>query len=92
MLSSRCLPMKKVMKKMKKGLHPQSTMVRVMMTDGSTYRIRSFVPCEKDLWKLDQDNRSHPYWFAPFSAHRKQMDWQERGQRAKFNKRFQIQK
>lgn len=71
---------------MKKAIHPKPYFTRVMMTDGSTYVIRSTRNQDSLFWKLDQDSKSHSFWFGPSSS--KNIEWQDRGQRAKFKKRF----
>ena len=47
---------------MKKDIHPDYHMVKVVMTDGSEYMTRSTWGAEGDTLTLDIDPRTHPAW------------------------------
>lgn len=47
---------------MKKDLHPDYHMVKVVMTDGTEYMTRSTFGKEGDTITLDIDPSSHPAW------------------------------
>lgn len=67
---------------MKKDIHPNYHTITVEMTDGSTFETRSTYGAEGDTLKLDIDPKSHPAWTG--GAQR----ILDKGQVAKFNKRF----
>lgn len=67
---------------MKKDLHPDYHTITVEMTDGSTFETRSTYGAEGDVLKLDIDPKSHPAWTG---GTQRVLD---KGQVAKFNKRF----
>jgi len=47
---------------MKKSIHPQYHMIKVVMTDGTEYMTRSTWGKEGDTLTLDIDSKSHPAW------------------------------
>ena len=47
---------------MKKDLHPDYHMIKVVMTDGTEYMTRSTYGKEGDTLVLDIDSSSHPVW------------------------------
>jgi large subunit ribosomal protein L31 len=47
---------------MKKELHPDYHMIKVVMTDGSEYETRSTYGEEGQTLQLDIDPRTHPAW------------------------------
>jgi len=49
-------------KTMKKDLHPDYHMIKVVMNDGSTYETRSTWGSEGDTMTLDIDPTTHPAW------------------------------
>ncbi|MFM9828766.1 MAG: 50S ribosomal protein L31 [Sphingomonas sp.] len=68
---------------MKKNTHPEYHMIKVQMTDGSTYETRSTWGKEGDLMTLEIDPLAHPAWTGGNS---RLLD--AGGQVARFNKRF----
>jgi len=48
--------------KMKKDLHPDYHMIKVVMTDGTEYQTRSTWGSEGDTMQLDIDPKTHPAW------------------------------
>jgi large subunit ribosomal protein L31 len=69
--------------KMKTGAHPNYHMIKVQMTDGTTYETRSTWGKEGDTLHLEIDPTSHPAWTG---GNRSMLD--AGGQVARFNKRF----
>ncbi len=47
---------------MKKDLHPDYHMIKVVMTDGTEYQTRSTWGSEGDTMQLDIDPKTHPAW------------------------------
>lgn len=47
---------------MKKDLHPEYHMIKVVMTDGTEFTTRSTYGSEGDTLNLDIDPTSHPAW------------------------------
>ena len=47
---------------MKKNLHPDYHMIKVVMTDGTEYMTRSTYGKEGDTLVLDIDSSNHPVW------------------------------
>ncbi len=47
---------------MKKDIHPDYHMIKVVMTDGTEYETRSTYGKEGDTLTLDIDASSHPAW------------------------------
>ena len=47
---------------MKKSIHPEYHMIKVVMTDGTEYMTRSTWGKEGDTLTLDIDSKSHPAW------------------------------
>ncbi|MET1112509.1 MAG: 50S ribosomal protein L31 [Allosphingosinicella sp.] len=68
---------------MKNGAHPDYHMIKVQMTDGTTFDTRSTWGKEGDTLTLDIDPKVHPAWTG---GHGKMVD--SGGQVARFNKRF----
>ncbi len=68
---------------MKKDIHPDYHMIKVAMTNGTTYETRSTWGSEGDTLTLDIDPSSHPAWTG---GSQKLVD--AGGQVARFNKRF----
>jgi large subunit ribosomal protein L31 len=73
----------KEIKDMKNGAHPDYHMIKVQMTDGTTFDTRSTWGKEGDTLTLDIDPKVHPAWTG---GHGKMVD--SGGQVARFNKRF----
>ncbi len=69
---------------MKKDIHPEYHEINVVMTDGTEYKTRSTWSSPGDTMRLEVDPLTHPAWTG---EHR--LLTSERGQVAKFNKRFQ---
>jgi large subunit ribosomal protein L31 len=67
---------------MKQGIHPDYHVIKVQMTDGTTYETRSTWGAEGDTLQLDIDPTVHPAW----TGGKQQIS--EGGQVARFNKRF----
>jgi large subunit ribosomal protein L31 len=67
---------------MKKDIHPDYHMIKVVMTDGTEYETRSTMGKEGDFLRLDIDPKSHPAW----TGQHRILD--AGGQVARFNKRF----
>lgn len=68
---------------MKKDVHPDYHMIKVVMTDGTKYDTRSTYGEPGSELKLDIDPTTHPAWTG---GNQKLMD--SGGQVARFNKRF----
>lgn len=68
---------------MKQGIHPDYHMIKVVMTDGTTYDTRSTWGAEGDTLQLDIDPTSHPAWTGQAS---RLLD--QGGQVARFKSRF----
>lgn len=68
---------------MKKDTHPDYHMIKVVMTDGTTYDTRSTYGEPGGELKLDIDPTTHPAWTG---GNQKLLD--SGGQVARFNKRF----
>jgi large subunit ribosomal protein L31 len=47
---------------MKKDGHPDYHMIKVVMTDGTSFETRSTYGAEGDTLTLDVDPKSHPAW------------------------------
>ena len=47
---------------MKKYAHPDYHVIKVTMTDGTTYQTRSPYGKEGDCLQLDIDSKTHPAW------------------------------
>lgn len=47
---------------MKKDAHPDYHMIKIVMTDGTSFETRSTYGKEGDTLTLDVDPRSHPAW------------------------------
>lgn len=67
---------------MKQDIHPDYHMIKVAMTDGSTFETRSTWGNEGDTLQLDIDPKTHPAWTGG------QRVMEKGGQVARFNKRF----
>ena len=67
---------------MKKDIHPDYHMIKVIMTDGTEYETRSTMGKEGHVIRLDIDPKSHPAW----TGQHRIVD--SGGQVARFNKRF----
>jgi large subunit ribosomal protein L31 len=67
---------------MKADTHPDSHMITVQMTDGTTFQTRSTWGSEGDTLVLDIDPTSHPAWTGG------KAQIQDGGRVAQFNKRF----
>lgn len=67
---------------MKKDIHPDYHMIKVVMTDGTEFETRSTWGKEGDTLQLDVDPKTHPAWTG---VHRL-LD--SGGQLAKFKDRF----
>jgi large subunit ribosomal protein L31 len=76
-------PKSRKIKKMKSDTHPDYHMIKVQMTDGSTFETRSTWGKEGDTLQLDIDPTAHPAWTG---GNQKLLD--TGGQVARFNKRF----
>lgn len=68
---------------MKKDTHPDYHMIKVVMTDGTSYDTRSTYGKPDGELKLDIDPSTHPAWTG---GNQKLLD--AGGQVARFNKRF----
>jgi large subunit ribosomal protein L31 len=68
---------------MKSDTHPKYHMIKVQMTDGTTFETRSTWGKEGDTMTLDIDPKVHPAWTGGNS---RMLD--TGGQVARFNKRF----
>jgi large subunit ribosomal protein L31 len=68
---------------MKPEIHPDYHEITVQMTDGTSYVTRSTWGNEGDVLRLEIDPSSHPAWTG---GPQKLL---ERGQLARFNKRFE---
>ena len=68
---------------MKSDIHPDYHMIKVQMTDGSTFETRSTWGTEGDTMTLDIDPTSHPAWTGGRGS---MLD--VGGRVAQFNKRF----
>lgn len=67
---------------MKKGIHPDYHMIKVVMTDGSTFETRSTYGEAGGTLSLDIDPLSHPAWTGgPAKV-------ADKGQVSKFQQRF----
>src|SRR5690606_13812970 len=67
---------------MKADTHPDYHMIKVQMTDGTVFEIRSTWGKEGDTLHLDIDPTSHPAWTGG------QRQIEQGGRVAQFNKRF----
>ena len=47
---------------MKKNIHPDYHMIKVVMTNGTEYMTRSTWGSERDTMNLDIDPTAHPAW------------------------------
>jgi len=68
---------------MKKDIHPDYHMIKVVMTDGTEYETRSTYGTAGGQLTLDIDPTTHPAWTG---GNQKLLD--AGGQVARFNKRF----
>lgn len=68
---------------MKTGIHPDYHVITVEMTNGTSYQTRSTWGEEGAVLKLEIDPLSHPAWTGG------QQKLLQRGQLARFNRRFQ---
>ena len=68
---------------MKKDIHPEYHEITVQMTDGTSFVTRSTWGNPGDTLVLDIDSKSHPAWTGAT-----QMRLVDKGQVAKFNRRF----
>jgi large subunit ribosomal protein L31 len=68
---------------MKQGVHPDYHMIKVVMTDGTSFETRSTWGKEGDTLNLEIDPSSHPAWTG---GQQKIMD--AGGMVSRFNKRF----
>ncbi len=69
---------------MKKDIHPEYHMIKVVMTDGTEYETRSTWGKEGDTLQLDIDPSTHPAWTGG------QQSLMDRGGRvSKFKQRYQ---
>lgn len=68
---------------MKNDIHPDYHEITVQMTDGTTFTTRSTWGQSGDTLVLDIDPKSHPAWTGA-----SQMRLVDKGQVAKFNRRF----
>ncbi len=69
-------------KAMRKDIHPDYHMIKVVMSDGSTYETRSTWGKEGDTMTLEIDPKVHPAWTG---GTQRVLDG---GRISKFNKRF----
>ncbi|MDG1153253.1 MAG: 50S ribosomal protein L31 [Alphaproteobacteria bacterium] len=67
---------------MKKDIHPDYHMIKVVMTDGTEYMTYSTWGKEGDVMRLDVDSVSHPAWTGG------QQRLMEGGQLDRFKKKF----
>ena len=70
-------------KKMKKEIHPEYHMIKVVMTDGTEYFTRSTWGQEGDIMNLDIDPSTHPAWTGG-----SQQLLDRGGRLSRFNSRF----
>ena len=68
---------------MKADIHPAYHMIKVVMTDGTSYETRSTWGTEGQTMNLEIDPTSHPAWTG---GNQRLLD--QGGQVARFNKRF----
>lgn len=68
---------------MKQDIHPDYHTIKVVMTDGTTFKTRSTWGKEGDELHLEIDPKSHPAWTG---GAQRLVD--RGGQVARFNKRF----
>ena len=68
---------------MKQGIHPDYHVIRVELTDGSSYETRSTYGKAGDTLKLDIDPTVHPAWTG---GQQRMLD--TGGMVARFNKKF----
>ena len=68
---------------MKADIHPAYHMIKVVMTDGTSYETRSTWGTEGQTMNLEIDPTSHPAWTG---GNQQLMD--RGGRVSKFNKRF----
>jgi len=69
---------------MKANIHPDYHMIKVVMTDGTTYETRSTWGSEGQTMNLEIDPTSHPAWTG---GNQQIMD--RAGRVSKFKKRFE---
>lgn len=69
---------------MKKGIHPRYLDQTIVMTDGSTFIVKS--SHKKPLLKLDVDTKTHMAW----SGKNTTSTLEASGQLARFKKRFKM--
>ena len=68
---------------MKKNIHPDYHMIKVVMTDGTSFETRSTYGVEGGTLVLDIDPTTHPAWIA---GSNKLVD--RGGRLSRFNKKF----
>ena len=68
---------------MKKKIHPDYHEIKVVMTDGTSFKTRSTLGKPSDTLKLEIDPKSHPAW----TGGKANINDSE-GQVAKYEKRF----
>ena len=68
---------------MKKDIHPDYHLIKVVMTDGSEYETRSTWGNKGETLKLDIDSKTHPAWTG-----RGQHLVDRGGRVSRFNSRF----
>lgn len=68
---------------MKAGIHPDYHIVKVVMTDGSSFETRSTYGKEGEVLQLDVDPKTHPAWTGNGGYIN-----ENASQVARFNKRF----
>jgi large subunit ribosomal protein L31 len=68
---------------MKADIHPAYHMIKVVMTDGTSYETRSTWGTEGQTMNLEIDPKSHPAWTG---GNQQMLD--RGGRVSKFNKRF----
>jgi large subunit ribosomal protein L31 len=76
-------PKSRKINQMKTDTHPDYHLIKVQMTDGTTFETRSTWGKEGDTLQLDIDPKVHPAWTG---GNQKLLD--TGGQVARFNKRF----
>lgn len=69
---------------MKSDTHPEYHMIKVVMTDGSSYMTRSTYGKDGDTLQLDIDPKSHPAWTG---GSQQLMD--RGGRLSRFSKKFE---
>ncbi len=67
---------------MKQGIHPDYHMIKVVMTDGTSFETRSTYGSAGATLNLDIDPKSHPAWTGG------PQQIADRGRVSKFNQKF----